>query len=565
MILTASARADQVKAMKPDWCDGVEIDPELRIQQYEIDNKNTTRPLEAMERALNAGFTDQSLQRLAKTACVRPDDAVYQAGVAKWRQAWIDRIGISEKQDREHQKVRASRDWETQKTAHCSSLQPNDEASLEDKAMAGAIAAGTGCAIGSRGGEVLDLQHDGWQGPPEAWWIDTREEVSSQIARAVFVTHCLRFVDDGKAWPDPKRTVVMAAYATCGPDARRLDAAAFEKELADKRYNAYARLHARETFAQAVALTAYLTAEYQKLAKDAAYQKLLFDAPETAWKQWEKDYAANREAFEAAKAYETKFYGPSKKALQGCGAALRKHFSTYIKAKKPKTAQEAQAAALDPIGYQLVQSLSLCDAVEGRMLAARTEGELLDGAGKGAPPVRRGPRMEASYAAQHALGEILADRDKFPVKVGEFRADMSISRPDKDIRTGANDLYTNQTTYPGHDPTGTLTGVDKNVVSFRPVKTTVPNIICVPNNRIVYISSSGEVIYDKDCHREGNVTLTDVEKPLAIPAELAGGLKAGQVGVFTGNDSATPRGGFPKAVYADKEMTKLVIWFGVAL
>ena len=397
--------------------------------------------------------------------------------------------------------------------------------------------------------------------------------MDSEITRAVYVLRCLRYLEnDTQDWPDPKSVTVQAAYVACGTDARRLDRAKLDKELANPKFNEYARVNAREVWTLAKTVSDRLSASFKQMAdKDEAYKKIFFDGPEKGWADWQAAYAANKEGVDAAFDYEKKFYGPSKKALSGCGDKLRKGFATYIQSKKPATADEAKKAALDMIGYPLTEALALCEAVEGRLQIAQTYVKLLEGDGRGLPPDRRGPRYAAYTAALGHLSDILADRDKFPVKQFYLR----INRPERRMKDGAKGYYDNKVIW-AEDPKGTIASATKKgdvvEVTWKPVTTYIMNRVCKPNHRILMINNSGHIIYDSDCTMGDppKLPVTSKNGPILVPERVAAGLKAGVTGVFAVNvkdsisDARKASDGLPKEVW-DAAGKKLLNWYGVPL
>lgn len=554
---------DVVKPMAPDWCAGAEMD---RWQHAETGLHETRNNVE------NGGWDEKALRNVARIACVAADDPEARALVAKWRQDYVNMIGTSEKEDRAAQKLRASKDYESLQKAWCESITVSDEASPEERSMAEALAVGTGCEWQRHGGLPLSITLDGTN-PDLGWWIDRRAEVDSEITRAIHVLRCLRYLEKPEQdWPDPKSVTVQAAYVACGVDARRLDRGRLDKELGDSKFNEYARVHAREVWTLAKTVSDRLTAAFKQMAdKDEAYKKIFFDGPEKGWADWQAAYAANKEAVDAAFDYEKKFYGPSRKALQGCGDKLRKGFASYIQSKKPQTLDEAKKAALDMIGSPLMEALALCEAVEGRLQIAETYVKLLEGNGEGLPADRRGPRYAAYAAALTHLSDILADRERFPVKQFYLRVDPPAER----MRHGAKKYYTDKVLW-AEDPKGTIASATKKgdaiEVTFKPVTTYIMNRVCKPNNRILRIDSNGRIIYDSDCAigSPPRLPVTTKNGPILVPERVGAGLKAGVTGVFAVNvkesimDGKKPSDGLPKEIW-DATGKKLLNWYGIPL
>lgn len=537
------AGRDVAKPMKPDWCNTADV------SRWQGDDPKLA--LRAGQRAVNSGYDEKTLRTIAQIACARPDDPTYQSAIASWRQGWINLSGISETEDREAEKVRASTDYDKLKSEFCDALEPGAEASPEEKSVAGAFMRAANC------NDHADLGLLGW-------WVDKRAEPDSELARAYFTYSCLAGPEPDKP-RDPKDTFAMRSFAVCGTDGRRLDKGRLEKEIAGKPFNAYGRIYARETFAAAKTTYARLAEAYEKLAaKDEGYKKLLFDGPEAGWKAWEQAYAANKAAFEAARAYEAKFYAGSKKALAGCEGPLLKNFGDYLRAQKPKTEAEAVKAASDAIGQVLLAPLALCEAVEGRKQAAFTLNDFLHG-----KRPRRGPRMAAYHQALDVLSDILADRARFPINVQDFRS--PVEEPGQG--SGSMDDAVFELVNPNQDnpPKGVIAGVAKKgngvQITFKAESHIENTYHCTPTNRIDRIESNGQVRYVENCAINGTTKVVTEETPLVVDAPFAEGLKPGQHARFTVQAAFRDpaRVGFPAAIYADKDLKRLVVWYGVAL
>ena len=553
---------DTVKPMKPDWCDGVDMSDA---------DGDVERTFSRVERTVASRWDQQRHLWIAKIACMAPSDKKVQEAVAAWRQSWVNLVGTSEAEDRSLFKFRVSSDYEKQETEWCEGFKPEEEGSIRDKALYGALRMGTGCSP-QYGPTVYPNATDLSAGDADetlGWWIDEYTEPPSELARAVFVTSCLRNLPHDAQWPDTSEPYNMARFAVCGADARRMDRAKLDKEIADKKFNHYAKINAIETFATAKAVYDYMATEYnKKAAKDAAYKTVLFDAPEKGWSDWDKTYAANKAVFDAARAYATKFYGPSKTALLGCGDSFRKGLATYLKSKAPKTAEQAFNLAIDPIGYSIWSAMALCDALEARYTAAQFEIDLFSsGQDSGPVGIQRGPRLAAYTAASKALADVLADRDKFPIKGNMFHP--KVEQPTENLLHGAFDAAVNKGFISANPAKDVIQSVKKEkngfLVTFPTRKRTVPNRVCVRNGRINGWGINGEPIYDSDCHIEGTITLNNTVKPVVVPNEFGAGLKAGQFGEFLINEGTEPRQGIPRMVFANEKADKLLIWYGFQL
>lgn len=532
---------DTVVAGKPDWCGDYEPSGLVKLDFARME-------IEAH------GYTNKALRELAQVACEKPLDPETQRAVAAWRQEWINLTGLPLAQEHAALALRLDEQrWERDEHKFCADVKPGAEAGPAEKQLAAALAIAGGCS----GDTALAIAADG-TASDLGWWLDRRAEVSSELARAMFVLRCVRRLGNDADWPDVGDPWTLGAYASCGPDGRRLDAAALEKELAAAPWNDVSRTYARATFALAKATIAHVAADVAALVKkEPAYQKPLIDAPEAGWKAWEADYAAHRAAFDAALAYEDKLYGPSTKALLGCGDELRKHFVGYVGSKHPKDPKAARRVATDQVGGVLLASLALCDAVEGRFLAARVEAEALR---PNEVPIRRGPRLAAYAAALDALNDLVADRARFPWQPKQLRTVIDVPR-DVSLYDAIADRIANKTVY-DNPVRGVVGGVKGDAIAFKKVKTTIPNRICTPNGRILSVRD-GNVIYDSDCVTKGTVTLDETPADVHVAPEAMPGLKPGVRATFEIDQSDFKvRRAFPVEIW---QGDALVAYLGVAM
>lgn len=546
------AGRDTVKPMKPDWCAGYKPHSDEPVDRLV---KAYGRSLEKRD------YGERELVMIAQAACERPDDATMQRFVASWRQRWINRTGLTEGQDRAAQKVwvhaaRPFGDTDEKRAELCDAAAVNppvgnystsDEMYTENRAVSRArlLRVAGGCdGTATRGGGV---------GFGEYWlWEDRRATPESEVARVVGVVACLDVAWGKDGWPDLAKKDALRAYALCGADARRIDAAAFEKELAGEPWTDYARVNARAFLARAGALDAHYQARIAKL--DAELKKVLVDAPEAAWVAWEKDAAAWKTELDAALAYEDRHFTPGKKGKTGCGDTLRAGWTKFAASRKAATIEDAKKIAAHPIGYALLAALVACDVKDRRWHHAANQHELLT------ERPQRGPRTAGYYAVLDALAEL----DVAPLALDDFPRLV----PPPLVETTAN-AWGNEIGYGDEDAVGEIAGLKKSgetvLVTFKTVKITYDKRECVDTNKLWGWDSSGRPIYHQSCKVVGKTTETISPDPVAVPADVAAMLKVGQLATFTVDANHDPRQGFPVEVWKDKDKKVLVGFHGTAL
>lgn len=550
---------DVVAPMKPDWCGSY---------TRSISDNDLAPRVNLVASYFDSGeIPEKALRQLAQLACERPDDPAMQQRVAGWRQTYLNATGARDADDRAALKLRIDeRRFEAQKRELCAKLEPSPEASAGERVLARARKLAFACV------DRADVDGLGW-------WIDRGSEVD-EVLRAVWVSHCLRFrfANSKDAWPEPMHPENQARFATCGVDGRRLDRSKLDALLAGSTYNDYARVIGRETWSQAKATYAQLEQVYKQMAtKDEAMKRLLFDAGEAGFSGWEKDYAAHKDAFDAALAFEDKARGPSKKAMKDCGPTLRKHVVDYVKAKKPQSREDVRNAMTDDIGYVLIGSLILCDAAEGRLVTSAQEYEALRRNAKGDevhPRESRGPRLAAYNAVVSALADIVTDRARFPIPASKFIAlEQPPTESDGDTLTHmAYNLWANKSNAT-EDEWGEVATVKKTptgvVITFKTISWMADTWDCHFTNRIWRIGPNGEVEYEQSCKVTGKHKESKTEHSVVIAPEVADGIKVGTFGHFKADSinvaGDAPRPAFPIEVYTTKDKKKLVVGLGVAL
>ncbi|HUH02989.1 MAG TPA: hypothetical protein VML75_13420 [Kofleriaceae bacterium] len=560
VVVEADPGRAKAKPMAPSWCkvaDDKEGWTGGRLNRY-------------LKNAIGGVWTPDAIGEVGGGLCRNPSDANWQKQTGYFMQVWMNWTGMTQQQVTESVtlRVQAGR-WKAQREETCKPFATGSESSELEKLEAAAMKQIFGCRDGIAS----------WRQRPAndkrlAWYFDRSAAPSSELLRLHRVFSCLPDPWNGKGAGD---TYALARYAVCGVDARRLDQKALERELAAGKFNDYAKTVAREAFSRAQLEAAeYDRVAKQAASKDAAYQTLLYDAPEAAWKAWDKEAANHKRTIDAALAFDAKAYGPSRKAAQGCIPALRSGFRAYVSGGKIKTEEDAKKRAAEPIGAALLGRLMICEAMEGNFNTAAMLADIYK-SGRQA----QGPRYAVYYAVVAALGEISDDRAKFPIQANMFEYLDWGPHLDKTYeeashakkKSGNNGGSVSYSSFMS-DAKGTISGLKKQgdtvVVSFKTEKWKEEQFNCKNTKQVWRIESSGEVKYHQECWSTGWKTMTHTERPIIIPADTADGLSAGMFLMgkadypFT-NDKNQQRLGYPTAVYDSAAKKKLVSWYGIKL
>ena len=533
----------------PGWCD--------QIPEEELDGARLPSATSGMEALVAEKYWWATTRDILGPLCRSPDDAAVKQQTASLYQWWVNRTGLAPEQLDGWFRYFATvpggdtSRYATAMEAACKAFPAaTEEDSERERLLRGATRASLGCAD-SDGAPVWV---SGTHGDDVAWALDALETPPSELVRAYAVLQCL---DE----PDEIDDRALAAYAACGSDARALDAAALEQQTAA--YPELARAQARLTFAAARRIAArYEAVARARAAEDPAWKRVLFDAPADGWKAWTTAYASHRADIDAARAYEARYTGASRKAARGCWDDTYGRFASYVASARPSGLDGVKKAMTDPVGTILLESVVACADAEKQELAAATFGSLF-----GAARPARGPRYAAYFATLDALSDIRADRDRFPLEPDALARFFSPRSPVARWNGGAIaelDL--------ARDDAG---GVVKKVsragdgvrVEFKTDRWKAPYYACTPNNRILQFRPDGTPVYGSDCVYKGEQWYEQTHDPIWVPASLAGGIKAGTFvrsnGSIERHDGAWDS--IPVEVYADKSRDRLVAYLGVTL
>jgi hypothetical protein len=538
----------RVEPRAPGWCD--------KLPAGELDTSRMIWATSGMQALVEERYWWATTREILGPLCGNPDDPNVRQQTAYFYQWWVNKTGMPPEELDGLFRYFGSFPtgdgalYATAQTEMCAAFPAaSAEASDRDQLLARATRASLGCSDSAgtpywvAGGSGDDL-----------WWhLDAAAEAPSQLLRAYAVLGCLW---DHETIEDRH----LGNYAACGADGRDLDAAALEREIAD--WHELAQAHARMT----VAAARKVTARYQAVARaradaDPAWQELLYDAPARGWKAWEAAYAAERDAVDAARAYEARYFGPSRKAARGCWDEAWGNLTRHAAKAGAKDLPGAKAAMTDPIGTILLEHVTACADAEGWESRATLYGQLFEHARPA-----RGPRHAAYYAMIDALSEILADRERFTFDTGWLGGLFTARSPIARSGGGSVDALD----LARDDQGGVVKKVKKVkggvIVEYKSEKWKDAIYSCTRTDRIQQLRPDGTVIYEEDCTYQGSRWVEDTHDPIFVPGDLADGIEPGRFlrASISWEKEQDAAKALPVEVWADKERETLVAYLGVA-
>ncbi len=540
----------KAKPMAPSWCGAIKA-PEGYSGG-------------ALKRSIEAGIkTDWSgLVNAAQITCKWPNEPAVHHAVAVITGHWMNYSGLSQAKAMEVLGLHAQDErFKADKKKLCDQLKISDEVEGEDKEFMAARRHLFACTDDAPMW-LSDRTFTNFDNPLLPF-LDAGVETPDEIVRIAYVLSRTAYVFKEA---DSYRDKYLLAYVIDQFDLANLSEPAANALLDAGIYkgNSYARAVVVASAGRAKLAAAKVKDEVDKRAKDADWKELLVTAPKRGWDGYVKDAATHKDALARSAAFEKTFWGPSKKAMKGCWAPLRKDFIAVLKTLKHSTDVETYESLNQPIPSLLFERLAACAAVDqDKLYANRLLSMTRD------LRYSRGPRIAAHYAALEALGQILADRSKFPIKLDDLKLfekralydrAFEMEKPESKMDTmpwvGDAGEGTVKSTKPGKDG-----GV---VVTFVNTKTQVMSQSCTETNRIVTWDHDGRPIYYRKCKDTGLVWINTTPEPITVPKEWSEGIKAGAVVKF----DATPaynkgfRYGLPLVVYADKKKKGVVNYLG---
>lgn len=344
------------------------------------------------------------------------------------------------------------------------------------------------------------------------YWLDRPGRPVSEIARVYHVWSCFRSH--------------ASALLMCGPDAKRMNRAAYDAEVAKLKLNPEHTASFKKYFddAQARVKAAQQDLVEHTPAGETWYQKVL-EAGDKAFGEWDAVYAANKGLIDAAYAIEDKWWAlpPMKRTAVndlGCDE-VRSGWRKWVVGKKFTSAKQLpEAVRSDEVATIALRALALCDGAAGRKMDAAFEVEaLLDGF------TFRGARSHAAWAAIAAMGKIVPENmapAMQPLKIYDalFKEAKDSSEygfnADRDLEQGKIDKIT-----PGQS------GLVE--VSFKKESWMEPDFNCYDLPTRYWSSSEGHYKHDFACKKVGSHPESSELKPHLFSALSAAGFKPGQV------------------------------------
>ncbi|MCA9674314.1 MAG: hypothetical protein KC464_04655 [Myxococcales bacterium] len=539
----------KVGARKPGWCG--------EVAKLMPEGARTSWAHGPMSQIKEGRYWWDQTTLVLGALCVNPDDARVQEQTGYLYQYWVNQTGLTPEQLDGLFKYMGSYPAhettlyaDTMKAACKAFPAISSEASAHDKLLGEAVRSSLGCA--DRSGAPYWVS--GGSSDDISWYVDAAAEPPSELLRSYVVMRCL-------GQPDEIGGQELAAYAVCGTDARALDAAKLEQEIAG--YHELAKAHARTQHAIARKIAArYEAVARDKVKEDPAWQVLLYDAPAAAWKAWKADYKANQKVIDAERDYEALYFGPSRKAAKNCWAAPWRNLTAHVGAAKARSVLDAKHAMTDRIGTIILEHLVACADAEGMAQVHNAYGTVF----ASARPVR-GPRFATFFAVIDALNEIKADRSKFPAEVSWFSRMFTGRSPV--VSTGGSSL--DSLDLAGSDKGGVVKSVKKSdgglIVEFKTERWKDSTWDCKSTGEIIMFHSDGTPIYGQDCKYAGEEWVSQTHDPIWVDELMGAGIKPG---AFVRSTSGAARHGnvfdaMPVEVWASKDKKQLVAYLGLEL
>ncbi len=413
--------------------------------------------------------------------------------------------------------------------AFCQSLAVDDEdlASNREKAYKTSLGRAFGC---SRTGNT---SYD---------WPD-----QDIVAKGLDVAICLQNVNQrvygGSSKPRPRD---MLNYGKC-----RVMATGFHPQAALQAVRAAAfPLDAKAEFITILSSIApnqaLLEPIFKKYAdKDDAYKAFIFDAPMTAYQQWQKTYASNKALMDEM--HYILSHGDNKylmKKVLPCSEKFFPMVKSIAKVSGANNIAELRTAFGAPKDGMVIASYAMCQGAEKHSWIASYYKNIAN------LHFSEGP-LDAAYKA--SVGALLQHRGD--IKDAEHMTINSDRFEFPNWRSGG--FETRKATIQSVKKSG-----DTIHVSFRKETWKEPIIKCRETRRIDSIRN-GRIVYRQKCKQTGKKTTTSQERPIDFPALHASHLKAGQFLIF----SKPHTGGIPMPLrsYKSKAQKTILAIFGLPL
>jgi len=332
----------------------------------------------------------------------------------------------------------------------------------------------------------------------------------------------------------------IARWAICKQDALSLDRKAFFAELTAAKLNPSKRLEAKMKFVQLQNTVKTVAAKHDADAKkDDGVKKVIETLPAEALAKWKTESAPHADLLKWTYKLVDDARAKNKKLMNGCEDQLRKHLTTYLKAKNPRTPEEMKYAFRDNIGSQLANAAALCFV---RKRAAQVHWLR---ASSGAPEYW-GIRTMIWHTIAASKVEFDTNRGNDPV---------GLPKPVV--------LYANMSTAWSSGPIAKLKESGDTVeITFK--KKTWKERVCKAwreTRRVDGIDlKTGKLKYRSVCTKYGTEKRTSQATAVTVAKADAAGLKKGLPASFVRDKDGK---GYPVAIYASKKRKKIAGAFGI--
>ncbi len=508
----------------------------------------------------------QSLLDAAPLTCFWKSEPAIHKAVAQIEQYWFNWTGLPPDKATESFRLRLqTKKWDADRKTACDANKEDEEVGGEEAAFKQARRKLFGCGNGDdalwvRGGGYTEVD-DGVM-----VYLDGSATAADELVRLGYLTTRTRFIlaDERSDYFDK----FLLNYITDQFDLAAVNDAELTKQIdASYKGNIFVRGVALESLGRIRLAAAAYKAELDKKSKDDGWKQLLVTAPQKGAADFNTSAAKWKAELGRSMEFEKKYFGPSRKALKGCWADLRKDFVAVAKTlKHGPSAKETEQSVNDPVASLLFSRLAACAVVDQDAAYAN---RLLSISRDLRPS--RGPRVAAYYAALDAFAEIKEDRKKFPIEAENLKRyikspiheaaskDIEVSKSKIDTMGWAGDA--------GQGVVKAVKKTDKGLqVTWATQKYKTMSQSCTETNRIVMFDHSGRPIYYRKCKDTGMITVDATPIPMTIPTEWTDGIKVGALVEFeTARGNDVNRYGMPIAVFADKNKKKLVNWQGFGL
>jgi hypothetical protein len=443
----------------------------------------------------------------------------------------------------------------------CDRFKVNDPDNYLDTANRLAIGHAIGC-------QKYDWNNEKPQLATIRFAIDLPGAEESQIISADFVFRSLDTSDARNAFD---------RYLFSGYDARRLDAKKLEAEIAARKLSPESANNVRAVFKKAQERNAWVLQQFdQYKTENYDYKKLFVDVADAGAADWQKLYQEHKDVYDLGTSIERQLSdtdrgkrGYQNVDVKGC-TEMHKVFKDYLaSSQKGKLAPEiAQFLESDPLAFEMLSSLVVCDGLRGFKVDAAGQYDLIEHG-----RMWRGPRTAGYWAALAAAKEIEArTNNSSPIQRG------GAGLGDHKLLLAGKDIFETNFTI-NRDPETAKVAALKKLgdgwveISFKVEKWMEPDFECVDVKPLHFNhwGQNGQPVWDWTCHVKSYHEEKREEKPHAFSETAATGIKPGMlVKMKTASQQKAPAvQAFPLEVSlpakTKKDKPKLISFSGIPL